>query len=93
MRITTVQFYRELVNDYPLETVLKALARIITATRNDKKVTEHYDASKSLFGKTTAVMNLQWRDIAVMTSGASELELYQELKNHEITEDNRQSEN
>ena len=29
-------------------------------------------------------MNLQYRDIAVMTTGASQLELYQELKNYHL---------
>ena len=42
---------------------------------------------KTLFDKTTTMMNLQYRDIAVMTSGASELEFYQELKNHQLNQE------
>ena len=81
-----VTFYRELIENFPLETVLKTLARILLVAK-EKKLTEHYEIAKTLFDKTRTMMNLQYRDIAVMTTGAKELELYPDLKDHQLNTD------
>ena len=49
-----------------------------------KKLTEHYNTAKALFDKTTTMMNLRYKDIALMTTGASELKLFKELRNHTL---------
>ena len=76
----THTYYRDLfVNEmFSLETVLKTLARILFVA-NEKKLTDHYKLAKSLFNRMTDMMNLQYRDIAVLTTSQTELRTYQEL--------------
>ena len=53
----------------------------------EKKLSVHYGIAKALFDKTARLLSLQYRDIAVMTTGAAELELYPELKDHQANTD------
>ena len=76
--------------DFPLETVLKSLARIITAAKK-KDLTEHYRAAKTLLDKTAAMMNLQYRDIALWTLGAVKLSQYTELEDRNLSQEAIQS--
>ena len=69
------------MTNFPLETILKTLARVLLVAK-EKKLTEHYQTAKALLDKITTMMNLQYRDIAVLTTGAAELELYQQLNNY-----------
>ena len=81
-----VQFYEDLVANFPLETILKTLARVLLVAK-EKKQTEHYQTALALLDKITTMMNLQYRDIAVITTGAAELELFQHLKDHRLNYD------
>ena len=64
---------------------MKTLARIlyVMVNENNNKVYqyEEYNIAKALFDKLTSVFNLRNRDIAMMTTAASELELYHGKKN------------
>ena len=82
----TINFYQKLFLNFPLETVLKTFTRILLEA-NEKKLTEHYQAAKTLFDKTTEMMNLQYRDIALMTTGFSDLEQYPHLKDYKPNQD------
>ena len=79
----TVIFYKELIVKFSLETILKILARNLLMA-NEKDLTEHYNTAKALFDRISSMMNLQYKDIAVMTTGQSEVELYQELEDHQL---------
>ena len=78
-------FYKNLFERQSLETALKTLARIlyVMVNENNNKVYqyEEYNIAKALFDKLTSVFNLRNRDIAMMTTAASELELYHGKKN------------
>ena len=78
-----VKFYQELFENFSLETVLRTLARILYVAR-EKRLAEHYNTAWTLFDKTTTIMKLQYRDIAVMTTGFSDLEQYPQLRNHQL---------
>ena len=67
--------------NFPLETILKTLARVLFVAK-EKELTEHYQAAKAILDKSTTMMDLKYRDIAVMTTGAAELELYPQLNYH-----------
>ena len=88
-----VKFYKDLVENFPLETILKTLARVLFVAK-EKELTEHYQTAKAILDKVTTMMNLQYRDIAVMTTGAAELDLFQQLNdyhlNHDTTEGSEQ---
>ena len=79
----TINFYQKLFLNFPLETVLKTFTRILLEA-NEKKLREHYQAAEAMFDKTTGMMKLQYRDIAVMTTGFSDLEQYSQLKEHKL---------
>ena len=81
-----VKYYEDLVTNFPLETILKTLARVLLVAK-EKKLTEHYQTAKALLDKITTMMNLQYRDIAVLTTGAAELELYQQLRDYHVNND------
>ena len=80
-----IKFYQELFEKFSLEIVLKVLARIISLTKEKKQV-PYYNTAKKLFDKTTRIMNLRNKDIAVLTTAVSELDLYPELRNHQVNE-------
>ena len=78
-----VQFYHDLfLSTVPLETVLKTLARILYVSR-ERQLTMHYQIAKALFDKIYTMMNLHYKDIAVSTTGATQLKLYPDLKNYQ----------
>ena len=54
---------------------------------NKKNLTEHYDTAKPIFAEMTRMLSLQYRDIAVRTLAAATLDGYQELKNHQVAQD------
>ena len=80
-RISSIlQFYRNLFETQSLETALKSLARILYVIVNENEKVyqyEEYNVAKALFDKVTTVLKLKNRDIAMMTTAASELERYQ----------------
>ena len=80
------RFYQDLLDHFPLETVLRSLARILLVA-SEKRLSDHYSAAKVLFDKTSSLTNLQYRDIAALTTGASELILYPELQNYQVSTD------
>ena len=77
-----VTFYRDLFDRFSPETILKSLARILF-TANKNRLTEHYRTAKTLWDKTGAMLGLQYREIALLTTGREELELYRELTDHQ----------
>ena len=54
---------------------------------NKKNLTEHYDTAKRIFAEMTRMLSLQYKDIAVRTLAAATLDVYQELKNHQVAQD------
>ena len=79
-----LKFYKNLFERESLETALKSLARILYVMVNENnKVYEYeeYNIAKALFVKTSQVLDLQNSDIALMTTAASELELYKGQQN------------
>ena len=82
----TINFYQKLFQRFPLETVLKTFTRILLEA-NEKKLREHYQAAAAMFDRTTEMVKLQYRDIAFMTTGFSDLEQYPQLKNYEFNPD------
>ena len=78
-----VKFYQELFENLSLETILRTLARILYVAR-EKNLAEHYNTAWALFDKTTTLMKLQHRDIAVLTTGAAELQHFTDLKSHKL---------
>ena len=78
-----VKFYQDLFENFSLETVLRTLARILFVAR-EKRLAEHYNTAWTLFDKTTTLMELQHRDIALLTTGAAELEHFADLKSHQL---------
>ena len=78
-----VEFYQNLLETFPLETVLKSLARILLVS-NKKRLTSDYIIAKALFDKLTTMMNLQYKDILLLTTGAAETELYEDIENHQM---------
>ena len=81
-----VKFYEDLLENFPLETILKTLARVLLVAK-EKGLTEHYQTAKAILDRVTTMMNLQYRDIAVMTTGATELGLYPQLNEYHINHD------
>ena len=81
-----VKFYQDLFENFSLETVLRTLARILYVAR-EKRLAEHYNTAWTLFDKTTRMMELQHRDIALLTTGAAELEHFADLKSHQLNKD------
>ena len=79
----TLRFYERLFQHFALETILKTLARILFMSNRTGRI-EHYIRAKALFDKVSGMLNLHHRDIAAITTPASQLERYQELKNHQI---------
>ena len=77
-----VTYYQNLVSNFPLEAVLKTLARILYVA-NIEDLTDDYGVAKAVFDKMTTMMNLQYRDIAYWTTTTSELKHYMDLKDHQ----------
>ena len=50
----------------------------------EKNLVEHYNTAWALFDKTTTMMKLQHRDIALLTTGAAELEHFPDLKSYKL---------
>ena len=80
--ITNVMFYQNMFETFPLETILKTLARILLETKPDKN-TPDYKTAKGVFIKMTKMLNLTNRDVVVSTTAAQELSLYHD----EISQD------
>ena len=59
--------------------MLKTLSRILILS-NDNKLTEQYNLAKALLDHLSTTLELQYGDIALLTTGAAELELFPELK-------------
>ena len=80
-----VDFYRNLFQNFALETILKTLTRILLeANKNKDDINEHYQTAKTLFDKITTMMDLEYKDIVTMTTGSYELKKYPQLKNHQL---------
>ena len=83
--IKLLKMYQKIIQEYPLETVLKVLARMLSVP-NEKKLTRHYNTAKNLFDKTSSLMNLTNRHIAVLTTAASDLARYPDLASHQVSQ-------
>ena len=70
-------------SNFPLEAVLKTLARILYVANVEKELTEDYDTAKAVFDRMTTMMNLQYRDIAYWTTPNFELKHYEDLKDYQ----------
>ena len=81
-----VEFSRIIIENYQLETLLKVLARMLSVP-NEKKLTRYYRIAKNLFDKTSSLMNLSNKQIAVLTMAASDLARYPDLTNHQISKE------
>lgn len=86
VHLPKVEYYQNLYQNFPLEAILKTLARVLSVAR-EKNLIENYQTAKALFNKTTEMLGLHYRDLAVMTSRATELQHYQELRDHQVAED------
>ena len=84
--VDLLKLYQEIIGTYPLETVLKVLARIFSVP-NKNKVNRHYNTAKNLFDKTSSLMNLSNKHIAVLTTAASDLARYPDLTNHKVSQE------
>lgn len=86
--VTNVLFYQNMFETFPLETILKTLARILFFTKPDKNNPD-YKTAKGVLIKMTKMLNLTNRDVEVSTTAAQELSLYQDdgLDNYEISQD------
>ena len=80
-----LKLYQEIIRTYPLETVLKVLARMLSVP-NEKKMTRYYNTAKNLFDKISSLMNLSNKHIAVLTTAASDLARYPDLTNHQVSQ-------
>ena len=81
-----VKFYQELFENFPLDTILRTLARILYVAR-EKNLVEHYNTAWALFNETTTIMKFQHRDIVLLTTGAAELEHFPDLKSHQLNKE------
>ena len=79
----TVEFYQNLFENFPVEAILKTLARLVYVAR-EKKLAEHYTIAMFFFNEITATLSLTNKDIAVMTTSFTELQEYEDLKSHQV---------
>ena len=84
--VRLLKFYQKIIGSYPLKTVLKVLARMLSVP-NEKKLNRHYNTAKNLFDKTSSLMNLNNKHIAVLTTAASDLARYPEMTNHQLSQE------
>ena len=82
----TINFYQNLFKNFPLETILKTFTRILLEANNNK-LENHYQSVKTLNDKTAEILNLQYRDIALLTTGLTDLKHYPELKDHQVNQE------
>ena len=69
-------------NDFPPEAVVKTLARILLVARRDRL--EHYSTARAVFDQTRALLELQYRDVLVLTTGEEETHQLQEIRDHQL---------
>ena len=81
---TTVNFYQDLFERFSVEVILKTLARIMWLSR-DRRLAEYYIPAKALLDRMTTSLDLQYKDIAVLTTQEGELNLFKELRSHQLT--------
>ena len=90
-----VRFYHNMFETFPLEGVLKTVARILleTKSREDKNV--EYKTAKAVFIKMTKMLNLTNKAVVLSTTTAQELSLYLDdgLENDQVNQDIVQSKN
>ena len=79
----TVEFYQNLFENFPAESILTTLARLVYEAK-EKNLTEHYRTAMFFFNEITSSLNLTYKDIAVMTTSFTELQDYEDLKYHII---------
>ena len=89
--LVTTNFYLRLVRELPPETFLKTMLRIVYQAR-EKKMTEHLSIARTLFHKAATMMKLRYKDIAVLTMTTSQLELFPDLRSHQVDPDTVDSE-
>ena len=76
----SVQFYEELFEKFPPETVVVTLVRILSVSK-EKRLTVQYRVAKVLLENITRTFQLRYTEIAAATTPAAELTLYPELSN------------
>ena len=83
--VELLEFYDKIITyTYPLETVLKVLARMLSWPY-EKRLTRHHKTAKNLFDKTSSLMNLSNKHIVVLTTAASD------LTNHQLSQEESRS--
>ena len=92
--IGNVLFYQNMFDTFPLETILKTLARILLETKPGKNNPD-YKTAKAVFIKITKMLNLTNRDVEVSTTAAEELSFYPDegLDNYQVNRDIVRSKN
>ena len=92
--IGNVLFYQNMFETFPLETILKTLARILLETKLGKNNPD-YKTAKAVFIKITKMLNLTNRDVEVSTTAAEELSFYPDegLDNYQVNRDIVRSKN
>ena len=79
-----ITFYQELFDKFSTETVLRTLARILYMA-NKLRLTKQYNTAKTLLDNMAGSLNLQYRDLAVLTTSASVLQPYKQLREHQLS--------
>ena len=92
--IGNVLFYQNMFETFPLETILKTLARILLETKPGKNNPD-YKTAKAVFIKITKMLNLTNREVEVSTTAAEELSFYPDegLDNYQVNRDIVRSKN
>ena len=76
-------FYYKLFTGKPVETVVKTLVRILYKSK-EKRWTQQYRVARALFDQIAIITNLEYKDIALRTSQASQLKLFPQLEDHQL---------
>ena len=79
-----VTFYQELFDKFSTETVLRTLARILYMA-NKLRLTKQFNTAKTLLDNLAGSLNLQYLDLALLTTSASVLQPYKELREHQLS--------
>ena len=92
--VRDILFYHRMFETFPLEIVLKTLARILSGTKQQKDNNADYKTAKAVFIKITEMLNLTNRDVEVSTTASEEMSSYHDdgLDNYEVNQDNINSE-
>ena len=69
----TINFYQNLFEISEADTILKSLARLLFVSK-EKSVGEHYRTARHFLSRITETFNLQYKEVALMTSSLTQLQ-------------------